>query len=78
MSLNEKLACKKVLHDIHKTESKMEQFQLRSGDADKMKDKNKEVREMLANKNSVVPGEITITINDLQQQSPVGQANPAA
>jgi len=56
---------------LHDTESKMEEFkdQLPSEDAAKMKDQIKEVREKLANKDSMDPEEIKKTVNDLQQQS---------
>merc|ERR1712198_437860 len=56
---------------LHDTESKMEEFrdQLPAEDATKMKDQIKEVREKLANKDSMDPEEIKKTVNDLQQQS---------
>ena len=56
---------------FHDTETKMEEFkdQLPSEDAAKMKDQIKEVREKLANKDSMDPEEIKKTVNDLQQQS---------
>merc|ERR1719273_810762 len=56
---------------LHDTESKMEEFkdQLPSEDAAKMKDQIKEVREKLANKDSMDPEEIKKTVNDLQQSS---------
>merc|ERR1712203_1256932 len=56
---------------LHDTESKMEEFkdQLNAEDASKMKDQIKEVREKLANKDSMDPDEIKKTVNDLQQSS---------
>merc|ERR1711917_201604 len=56
---------------LHDTESKMEEFkdQLNAEDASKMKDQIKEVREKLANKDSMDPEEIKKTVNDLQQSS---------
>merc|ERR1712203_745366 len=56
---------------LHDTESKMEEFkdQLNAEDASKMKDQIKEVREKLANKDSMDPDEIKKTVNELQQQS---------
>jgi len=56
---------------LHDTESKMEEFkdQLNAEDASKMKDQIKEVRDKLANKDSMDPEEIKKTVNELQQQS---------
>merc|ERR1711997_1144762 len=56
---------------LHDTESKMEEFkdQLNAEDASKMKDQIKEVREKLANKDSMDPEEIKKTVSDLQQSS---------
>merc|ERR1711878_258307 len=56
---------------LHDTETKIEEYkdQLPSEDAAKMKDQIKEVREKLANKDSMDPEEIKKTVNDLQQQS---------
>merc|ERR1712168_267099 len=56
---------------LHDTESKMEEFkdQLPAEDATKMKDQIKEVREKLANKDSMDPEEIKKTVNDLQRQA---------
>ena len=57
-----------VLHD---TESKMEEFkdQLPAEDVTKMKDQIAEVREKLANKDSMTGEEIKKTVSDLQQSS---------
>merc|ERR1711963_1140911 len=57
-----------VLHD---TESKMEEFkdQLPAEDVTKMKDQITEVREKLANKDSMTGEEIKKTVSDLQQSS---------
>merc|ERR1712079_725951 len=56
---------------LHDTESKMEEFkdQLNAEDASKMKDQIKEVRDKLANKDSMDPEKIKKTVNELQQQS---------
>ena len=45
------------------------QDQLNAEDASKMKDQIKEVRDKLANKDSMDPEEIKKTVNELQQQS---------
>lgn len=57
-----------VLHD---TESKMDEFkdQLPSEDVSKMKEKIAEVREKLANKETMEPEAIKEAVNDLQQSS---------
>merc|ERR1712121_286325 len=56
---------------IHDTETKMDEYkdQLNEEDASKMKDQIKEVRDKLANKDSMDPEEIKKTVNELQQQS---------
>merc|ERR1711972_205269 len=56
---------------LHDTESKMEEFkdQLNAEDASTMKDQIKEVRDKVANKDSMDPEEIKKTVNELQQQS---------
>lgn len=56
---------------IHDTESKMEEYkdQLPADDMQNMKDKIKDVREKLANKDSMDPEEIKKSVSDLQQSS---------
>ena len=56
---------------IHDTESKMDEFkdQLGSEDVQKMKDQIKEVKDKLANKDSMTPEEIKSTVSELQQNS---------
>merc|ERR1712012_725601 len=56
---------------LHDTETKIEEYkdQVPAEDATKMKDQIKEVRDKLANKDSMDPEEIKKTVNELQQQS---------